>query len=293
MFDFWAPSISDKAWVKDLIFSAGREGCEYTFGNIFCWSEVYGSEITRYGDFFFSKSGSGIYCFPAGSGDLKTCLNEMRRDAEQRGNPFRMFGLTERDKERLEELFPGSFTLKEDRNLFDYIYRTSDLSELAGKKYHAKRNHIAAFLKDTQWIYEEIGEQNISECLVMNELWAIKNSNKDPKGIAREQIALKRALKNFAELEMKGALIRTESGVVGFTVGEAASGNMFCTHFEKAFSDVRGAYPVINREFAANTISGFTFVNRENDEGDEGLRKAKLSYHPDKLLIKYTAEYND
>jgi len=292
MLDFWSPSISDKAWVKELIMGAGREGCEYTFGNIFCLSEAYGAEITRYKNFFFSKGGSGRYCFPAGHGDLRDCVTTMRRDAEERGNKFAMFGVTEQDKGQLEELFPGSFQFSEDRDFFDYIYRTEDLSELAGKKYHSKRNHITAFLKENQWKYEEINENNLSECLVMNELWAIKNSDKDPAGIAQEQDALKRSLRNYFELELKGALIRTEAGVVAFTVGEAAGESMFCTHFEKALSDVRGAYPMINREFAANTLRGFTFVNREDDTGDEGLRKAKLSYHPDKLLVKYTAHYN-
>ena len=198
----------------------------------------------------------------------------------------------EKDKAVLEELYPERFTFTEDRDSFDYIYSREDLVLLSGKKYHSKRNHIAFFEKQ-EYQYEELNDKNLSECLSMNAVWIEKNSDKFYDGIDKEQWALTRAFEHYDELGYKGALLRRDGQVVAFTLGEEMNDNMFCTHFEKAFSDIRGAYPTINREFAKRTLTGYKYINREEDTGDEGLRKAKLSYKPVKLLVKYKAIYNE
>lgn len=295
MLDFKDPQIEDRQWVTALIESAGRESCEYCFGNVFVWSPVYKTRIVRFEDYFISLSGAedGMYCFPMGQGDLRKAVDELHRDAVQRGNLLRFFGVTQEDKMLLETLYPDRFLFRENRDFFDYIYAQSDLAALSGKKYHGKRNHIAAFERDGDWTYEEITPDNLPDCIEMDKQWLQKNIAKNEEELRQECQALMRTFDNYAALGFKGALLRKGGEVVAFTIGEEMSSRMFCTHFEKAFADVRGAYPMINREFAARTLREYRYINREEDTGDEGLRKAKLSYHPYKLLKKYEAICKD
>ena len=101
--------------------------------------------------------------------------------------------------------------------------------------------------------------------------------------------AINISFENYFDLGFVGGLLRANGEVVAFTFGEEMNPEVFCTHIEKAYADVRGAYPMINREFAANALSQYKYINREDDTGSEGLRKAKLSYCPDILLEKYMA----
>ena len=295
MIEFRAPRIGDREWVSALMQSTGRESCEYCFGNLFIWSPSYDTKIVRIDDWFVSRSGAedGMYCFPMGHGDLRAVVDALLEDSRERGGQLRFYGVTEPDKLALEQAMPGKFRFEEDRDFFDYIYEREALSALPGKKYHGKRNHIAAFERAGDWQYEPITADNLAECVEMDRLWKEKNIDKNPMELERENDALQRAFRYYEPLGLVGALLRQGGRVVAFTIGEAMGTHMFCTHFEKAFSDVRGAYPMINREFAARTITAYPLVNREEDAGDEGLRKAKLSYHPFKLLTKYEAVYED
>lgn len=291
MLDFKAPRIEDKQWVSLLMDSTQRENCEYCFGNIFIWSPIYSTYIARFEDYFLAAGmeNDGAYCFPMGHGDLRKAIEAVRADAHDRGRQLRFFGVTDADKLALETVCPGEFTFEEDRDFFDYIYRREDLATLSGKKYHAKRNHIAAFERNAPYTYEEIDESNIADCIAMDAVWKAENLDKNPVELEHEQQALMRAFDHYQALDFRGALLRVDGEVAAFTLGEAMGSRIFCTHFEKAFARIRGAYPMINREFAARSLSGFSMINREEDTGDEGLRKAKLSYHPVKLLVKYDA----
>ena len=295
MIDFNPPRIEDREWVTRLIGSTRRMSCEYCFGNIFIWSPIYSTYIARYGDFFLAAGmeDDGEYCFPMGHGDLRAAIDLLHADACARGRQLRLFGVTEADRQQLEAACPGRFAYTEDRDFFDYIYAQQDLATLAGKKYHAKRNHIAAFERDGDYTYERITPENLAECAAMEDVWVQQNLDKNPAELANERVALQRAFDYYESLGFCGALLRKGGMVVAFTIGEPMGSHMFCTHFEKAFADVRGAYPMINREFAARDLCAYPLINREEDTGDEGLRKAKLSYHQAQLLVKYNAVYRD
>ena len=178
-----------------------------------------------------------------------------------------MHGVTPEGIAYLNEVYPGKFTYEASRDDFDYIYSSRDLIDLSGKKYHGKRNHISYFKKNFDWQYERITPENIEECRRMNEEWEALNSERKPEEIATEQRAVNHAFNHFWELGLVGGLIRTQDGVV--------------------------AYPIINNEFARNELSGYRYINREEDTGDEGLRKAKLSYYPEILLEKHLAYYRE
>lgn len=293
MLEFKKPEMSDQKWVTEIMRQSGELACEYCFGNLYMWSAVYDNTIARYGDLFIARDGNEqpMYLFPCGEGDKKGAIAELLCCAKQDGVPLTMYCLTPKRVRELDCLYPDKFEYIPMREYYDYIYNSEDLINLAGRRYHGKRNHISYFKKTFEWAYEPISEKNMDECLTMNAKWEEKNQDKNPEEIGNELIALSRGFDKYFELGFQGGLLRADGKVVAYTFGEALNETVFCTHIEKAFADVRGAYPTINREFAANALSSYRLINREEDTGSEGLRKAKESYYPSVLLPKYRAVY--
>ena len=285
MFDFHQPKIEEIEWLKTVIREAQPESCEYAVSNLIGWCVHYGSEIANIEGALVSKiKKNDLFGFPKGN-NWQKALYAIKKEYEYPS----FYGLTLREKELLEAEFPEEYNYYPSRDSFDYIYKVSDLAVLSGKKYHSKRNHISFFQKNYNWSYEEINSENIDECIAMNEKWYLMNVEKNPDGIDAEREVLKIAFDNYSDFGFKGGLLRVDNNVVAFTFGEELNENMFVTHFEKAFSDIRGSYPMINMLFAKNTLTEYEYVNREDDVGSEGLRKAKLSYYPAILLEKFTA----
>ncbi|MBR5754043.1 MAG: DUF2156 domain-containing protein [Clostridia bacterium] len=280
------PELSDKEWIRNALMYSGRNGADFCFGVIYMWSPVLGYRIAQVDGMLVVRGGAGSYSLPAGDGDCTELLREMMADTAE---PLKLHAVCEYQKQWLEESFPGAFLFTEDRDQEDYIYSVRDLADLSGKKYHGKRNHCSYFEKTYDWTYEEMTGETALECLEYSREWLRQNPDKRDAGPDGEFRAIERALPNFDALDFRGGILRIEGNIVGYTFGEPINDRVFCIHVEKADGSVRGAYPMINREFARNTISDFELVNREEDMGIEGLRRAKLSYHPVELLVKYRA----
>lgn len=288
--DFHYPTLSDKETVQKIFDKDNTDCCEYCFGNLFMWSDVYENKINTDNGIFISKTfKDSFYCYPRGGGDKKAVIESII----EKDKNAQFYGLTEKDKDELLTLFPDKFECFEDRDAFEYIYRTEDLAYLRGKKYHSKKNHASYFEKNFDWHYEEITPENIDRCIIMNDQWERLNEKKEPTEIENEHEAIGKAFKSFFELGLYGGILFIENEAVAFTFGERLNSNTFCTHVEKAYADFRGAYQIINRELAASLLGKYEFINREEDTGSEGLRNAKLSYHPVKLLTKYTAKLKE
>ena len=218
--------------------------------------------------------------------------------AASRGAPFRLVCLTPPQKEELEALFPGAFRFTADRNGFDYLYDIDRLSDLKGKKLHAKRNHIHRFEENNpDWVYEDITPDSLPECLEMDKEWyrrsMIREGLAEERDLGDEGRALRLAMENYEALGLEGGLIRVYGEVVAFTMGDRLSSDTFDVHFEKAYGELQGAYAAINREFARRVRQRhpeIRYLDREDDMGVEGLRKAKESYYPDLMVEKYSAE---
>lgn len=213
------------------------------------------------------------------------------QDAKEHNVYFTISLLLDPMKAELETLFPGQFEFTEERAYFDYIYLRESLVELKGKKLHGKKNHLNAF-KNTypDWKFEHITSENIDECWQMNEEWSRQNEMSLGSGLLKEKTALRTAFDNFFEEGLVGGLIRVDGKVIAYSMGHKLNSDTFVVHFEKAFADIRGAYQIINQQFAQHCCEGYTYINREDDTGLEGLRKAKLSYLPQILLTKYDAK---
>lgn len=297
MINFKEIELNDKKWMEPLLAVADMRGCHQNFTNIFAWSNTYSYRVAQVNDYLVVKGvidDTPYYFFPAGSGDIKTVFEGMQQDAASCGHEFVLAGVSPENMAVMNRVFPDHFEYKMMRDGFDYVYLLDKLVTLSGNKLHAKRNYINRFNKaNHDWSFEQISLENIAECWEMNQQWCQINSHNEEE-IARESCAVRRCFNHFTALGIEGGLIRAEGRVIAYTMGEKLNSDTYVVHIEKAFSEIAGAYQMINREFAAyiqKDCPQLIYVNREEDMGLEGLRKAKLSYHPDKMEEKYFATY--
>ena len=291
-------TLADKPWLDDIIRQEDARSAEWCFSGIFAWRDTYHQQVASIGNRLMIRlicHGPPFYAFPIGKGDLEAAIWAMHQDVAQFNAPLMMRGLTEKTKTELEEAFPGQFIFTPDPNAFDYIYEAESLATLAGKKLHAKRNHINRFVENNpDWVFEPLTRETLPQCIAMTRAWALHQQKDDT--FASELLALHQAFTHYEALELEGGLLRADGEVIAFTIGEPINSDTYIIHFEKAFSDIQGAYPMINREFARHirrTHPHIRYINREDDMGIESLQKAKRSYYPAFMLEKYTALWRD
>ncbi len=282
-------ALSDKELIDGFYRQEKLRNCEATFANNYLWAPHYEIRYAVVGGMlvFLSDEASFSVSFPVGAGDLRKTVDTLLAYFSEKGKPFKMHLVSPAQFEKLEALYPGRFQVAYDRDLADYVYESERLLTLSGKKLHAKRNHINKF-KETypDWQYESITEENTGECLEMAQAWRVLNGCDEDENKHAEFCVTLNALKLRRELGLKGGLLRADGRVVAFTLGEAVGDDTFVVHIEKAYADVQGAYPMINQQFVAHEGAAYRYINREEDTGAEGLRKAKLSYYPDRMLEK-------
>ncbi len=272
-----------------LLTKSGYDGCEFSFTTLYMWRELYDTRIATEGDYLLISAGNGkeLSFLPPIGPSFEEGLLLLRRATESLGQPLRLHGVDERTLQKLQQIAHVTATeLAEDH---DYLYKTSDLAELPGKPYHSKRNHIAAFSRQWDWCYEDITDDNVAAVLAMSKQWCKERGSCRDKGLQAERCGIREVLSNRRDFHVRGGLIRVQGEVVAFTFGSPINENVFDIHVEKALGAYGGAYTVINREFARR-LTEFDYLNRENDMGIEGLRRAKQSYRPAALLKKYSCE---
>lgn len=293
MIPFATIELEDRSWIDPLLAIEQIPCEEYSFTLNFIWRIPFHIKAARMGDYLLLMNGlldNQTYLFPTGRGDLKPVIEALREDAAVRGVPLTFFTLLGTQKDKLEALYPGEFEFTPMRHNADYIYNTQDLATLRGKKYHGKRNHINRFIKENpDWVYEPIDESNIEECRAMTNLWCLQVDCQDDESLKKEACAIKQALEHFEALNFLGGILRVNGEIVAYTIGDRLTDDIFMVHIEKAFSDLRGAYPMINQQFVLANCMDYKYVDRQEDMGVEGLRKAKLSYHPAIISDKYKA----
>lgn len=270
--------------------------CEYTFGSIYLWHTAYRTKIAHYKNFFICRWGKDSdysYSLPIGNGDFKEAVLEIIEDAKVNGLTPKIYGVTESYREMLDKEFPKLITYKYDDGNNDYIYSAENLANLSGKKYHSKRNHITNFKKNNpDWCFEEISKDNIDECISLHTNWIEERDDND-SDYSFEFESVLTGFENYEKLGFYGGIIRVNGIAIAYTYGEKMNDDCFVSHFEKAPADMQGAYAIINQEFAKRLLEkGYKFINREEDLGLEGLRKAKQSYHPVIWLKKEVAVFD-
>lgn len=294
MLDFKPLTLEDKELFDKYLKPYNFLTCEYSYTNLFIWRDGLNIQYAIYKDALIIKKKDfySDYHFMQPIGytkenlrtivdtleNEKTCLNlkYLFRDAEA---PF---------IEDLKEIYGEKFTIQEDRANFDYIYESSKLISLSGKKLHGKKNHYNNFIKNNSFRAEEINGNNIEDCINAACKWCKLN---DCKGYLKFELnAIKEILLNKDKLDFIGMAVYVADKLSAFTIGEKINENMAIIHIEKADAEINGLYTYINKTFIENYFSEVPFINREQDLGKEGLRKAKLSYQPIKLESKYIVD---
>ncbi len=286
--------LMDKPWMDEALTLGHRGSLEYNFTSNFIWSEVYKLSAARFDDRLVVMSEADpegpSFIFPSGAGPVAPVVRALAQYTKARGVPLVFNTVLNEDKEKLEAEFPGIFLFEEDRRDFDYVYDAQRLITLSGKKLSSKRNHVNRFQQDNRdWSYEAITLQNIGEAHQMSLEWCKQAGCRENPGLFSESCAVEKAFRHFFDLKLTGGLLRDGRRVVAYAMGEPLNPDTYIVHIEKAFYDVHGAYQMINQQFARENAGGFRYINREDDTGDEGLRRAKMSYDPELLVVKSSA----
>lgn len=287
---FRRTELEDRKLMHSYFEKFPSRSCERTFANALLWSRHYPITFAIIENTLVFRSMGEVesYAYPVGTPeDVKRTLEYLKQDTEKRGIPFVLYNITEDQFAQLEEWYPGRYEIEYDRDIADYIYESEKLSSLSGKKLHSKRNHINKFKSAHEnWSYETMTEDNLEECFQMALKWRNDNGCDEDHEKNAEMCVTLNSLRLFKELELTGGILRIHGEIVAFTIGEPISEDTFVVHIEKAFAEVQGAYPMINQQFVEHECAKYKYINREDDTGAEGLRKAKLSYRPTFLVEK-------
>jgi uncharacterized protein len=283
-------SIEDKSLFDGYLRGDPPQASEYTFTNLFMWRRKYHPKwmisqeclfviMDPIGDLPFAL-------FPIGPGDKRAALKVLKQMMLENFEESRIFRVESRMLEKFVDT--SQFTVEFDRDNSDYVYLSDDLIRLPGNKYHKKKNHLNRFKKKWDFEYRDLDIGLIDRVLQLQEDWCeIKDCGESPDLIYEDQ-AVYEALKNYEALGFKGGAILINDKVEAFSFGERLNTNTAVIHIEKANPEIPELYTLINQMFAMNAWSDLRYINREQDLGLEGLRKAKESYYPDHLVEKYS-----
>jgi len=288
-------SFEDKK-IFDHYFRQRRyEGSECTFTNLYMWRKCFNIEWALVDDFLCVKACVDdatfvLPPFPINDAEIKKPILKLMEYFRQNDQPFLMRAVSPQIKTVLEEQFSNKFIFSEERDVYDYVYLAQDLIDLKGRRYHRKRNHIKNFKKNySSYQYLPLTEDLLEPSIVKLKEWCKKKGCEENESLLCERDAIIEAFERFSELNYIGGVILIDNKVEAFTFGEALNNDTVIIHAEKANIDIKGIYPTINQEFLQKHWQHMKYVNREEDMGDEGLRKAKLSYFPVKMVVKYKA----
>lgn len=294
MIDFKPFSEIERSTYEHYFFAENNHCCELSFGNLSMWGEQWAAIVDDQFIVLSKYNGRYMYHFPLGTGNKKHALEALIQDSKDRGITCFMTSLTPENADALETLFPEQFDIRFSRDSFDYVYEIDKLADLKGRKYHRKRNHYNNFCKRMPDFYvEPVSSKNIEKAKAFITQWYADRLAESPENDYHgEQSALLKCYENYERLGMESLLLCHQGNILAFTMGSRISANTFDVHFEKARWDVEGAYTAINSEFAKYIRSKYPkveFLNREEDMGLEGLRKAKESYFPHHMVEKAVA----
>jgi uncharacterized protein len=299
--DFRLLELSDKPFFDRLLAEAQPELSQYTFTNIFAWRKARTTRVAKAGDMLlvsFDLPDRRVFleplCEPGACADQRAVMERCLQ--HDWGRPVEFAYLSW----NTAALFQGdpNHEVASDRNNADYLYNARDLIDLAGRKYDAKRNSIKRFLAEHKFRYRELTPELVTECRKFEEHWCLDRSCQSDEGLSHEQEAIYEMLDSFPALSsaaigyrlpstgfgLRGGALEVEGSIVAFALGEALNRETLVVHVEKADAKLAGVYAVISNEFCRHEAGRYRYVNREQDLGIPGLRQAKQSYHPVRMV---------
>ncbi|HHU43357.1 MAG: phosphatidylglycerol lysyltransferase domain-containing protein [Bacillota bacterium] len=286
-------SLDDYDLINSYLINQPFRICDYTPGVLYMWKGYLNYEFAISHDTLIIKSnlkGNVTFSIPLGEGDVKKALDSIKEYCLFHNIPMNFHGVTEPAAKILTDHFGDIFEIRNLENWGEYIYRYSDLLYLKGKKYHSKRNHINQFARNYHdYVFKEIKIEDIPRIRDFSENY-YQQVQKDQALFYREKEMLYNILNDYHRLRLIGGYLEVEGNIAAFSIGEIQRDILF-VHIEKADREYKGSYAVINNEFLNYfKHEDVYFVNREEDVGDEGLRKAKMSYHPIEIIKKFSVK---
>ena len=288
--DFQPIEIQHKETFDHIFLQDPPETSELTFTNLFMWRHKYRPIWLQWEDcllIILRPEGDAPFGLPpVGPGNKSKALESLAEQLKQMTPAVRICRASEDfveahvDHDRYESLI--------DRDNSDYVYHGQDLIGLSGRRYHSKKNHLNRFLKNYPFNYREMDRELVEGFLGMQEKWCQMRECVESPELLSEDYAIREALTHFEELDYRGGAVEINAEIEAFSLGEPLNPNTAVIHIEKANPDIPGLYVAINQLFCKNAWSPMEYVNREQDLGIEGLRRAKESYHPHHMVNKYT-----
>jgi uncharacterized protein len=289
--DFKPLELGDREVIHPRLRAYQPTTSELTFTNLFIWRRHYRLSWCLADDclVLLSDPEAGPWLFPPiGPGPrADLCRRLLHWLTEARGVPQPR--LERADARLMAELTAtGGFTAQAERDHFDYVYATQDLTALAGGHYQQKRNHLNSFQRSYRHAYEPLTPGLLSACEDLAQKWCEIRRCDEDLNLREEREAVRETLAHFEELGLTGGAVFLAGRLEAFTVGERLNPDTAVIHLEKANPEIRGLYAAINQAFLEHAWQDAPWVNREQDLGEANLRKAKLSYHPHHLEEKFT-----
>ena len=280
-------SLEKQADYLERLAKCPQVASDYSFINLWAWCEEYGLRWAWDDDLVWIKQTFPEVFFWAPVGSWQDVDWKTRIDANSAGR-LEFIRVPEELTNRWRENFNESIVVKEERGNWDYVYSREDLVKLAGNRYHKKKNLLNQFNKKYEYRYVPLGPELVDHAMGMQTDWCTWRDCESSDVLSAENRAVFRTLRYWDLLDRKlGGAIMVDNEMVAYTVAETLTDDTAIIHFEKGDTEYKGVYQAINQIFLSNSGQSFSFVNREQDLNDEGLRKAKLSYHPVDFLRKY------
>ena len=260
---------------------------DYSFLNLWAWAEEYELRWAWDDDLIWIRQNvpEEFYWAPVGLWDKIDWQSRLRANLDARSVFTRVPDML---ANLWQERLPQEIHIEDERGSWDYLYRVTDLIELKGKRYHKKKNLFNQFNRKYDFSYLSFGADMVEQAMAMQTDWCTWRDCESSDILSSENRAIFKILKEWQQLAgLFGGALMVDGSMVAYTVAEALTRDMLLIHFEKGDTQYKGIYQAINQIFLANSAADYTFVNREQDLDDEGLRKAKLSYHPEDFLRKF------
>lgn len=289
MLDFRKIEMKDIPVLRAYYSAYPARQCDRSAGATVMWRNYFDNRFAIVdGTIVFSSNFKGGLCFayPVGR-NIDGALDEIEKHCEKNKIPMVLCSVNKKELEKLSQKY-SNIEADADRDWFDYLYEKDAMLNLAGRKYGTPRNHINKFKKLYQnWAFEPIDAHNIHELIEFTKNFTF-NSQKDESAALELEMCIE-VLENYDAYGMPGGALRVDGKIIGYSIGEIIGDTLFC-HIEKADITYAGAYQMLTNQYLRMYASGddVKYVNREEDCGDEGLRKSKLSYHPVELIEKNT-----
>jgi hypothetical protein len=294
MLDF-SPITLEQKPLFDKYFRQQRfENSHYNFTTRFIWRQPYDLQWALIdGCLCFRGHADGKYfILPPASPDreaIGSALDKLTADFAASGWPLVIRDIERPFAEELAAIRPHRLAFRKDRDNYDYVYNVEDLSELKGRLYHAKKNHANSFRRlYPDYELRPLTADLFPACQELEKSWAAGRDENDENLLAEKE-AIRETFANYSALALTGAAILVGGRLVAFAIGEQLNDDTAVVHFEKADATFKGIYAVINQEYCAAYWRHLQYINRQEDLGIEGLRKAKKSYHPVKMIEKCLA----